>query len=71
MYYLLAISLTAKERKKYKAQLKSYKRDLQKKSALVRSDEYLTQKEKLVLKIAMRSFTLARLLYRIKNIKGN
>ena len=66
MYYLLAISLTGEERKKYKDLIQSYKRELKQKRDLIKSNKYLLKKEILVLKIAMRSFFLARLLFLIK-----
>ncbi len=68
MYYLLAISLTSKERKQYKAELNGYKKDLRSKKTAIKKDLYLSKKEKTVLRITTHSFVLARLLYLIKNI---
>ena len=67
MYYLLAISLTNKERKRYKKDIKHYKKDLKSKGNLVKQDLHLSKKEKLVLQIAMCSFGIARMMYLIKN----
>lgn len=68
MYYLLSFSMTGQERKQHRALICEYKRDLKQKRGLVKTDAYLSRKEKLVLQIASYSFGLARLIYLIKNI---
>ncbi len=70
MYYLLSISLTFKEIRDNKALVKKYKKDLQSKIKLVKNNNYLRKKEKLMLKFASISFKLSRLLFLLKN-KGN
>ena len=67
MYYLLSISMTSKERKKYSKLVREYKKDLKQKRALIKADKYLSKKEKTVLGIATCSFGIARLMYLIKN----
>ena len=68
IYYLLSISATRKERRKFKDVIKQIKRDLSARFKDVEKDTNLLRKEKFVLKIARRSFLLARLLYLVKNI---
>ena len=67
MYYLLSISFTKSERKKFSMQIRAYKKDLRIKKKLIIADKYLTKKEKLVLKLASFSFSITRFLYLIKN----
>ena len=71
MYYLLSISMTSKERKKYSKLVREYKKDLKQKRALIKADKYLSKKEKTVLGIATCSFGIARLMYLVKNIGRN
>ncbi len=68
MYYLLAISLTRKERKIFKGQIKLYKNYLRSNKREIKSQNHLMKKEKITLKIASISFRFARILYLMKNI---
>lgn len=67
IYYLLAISLTNKERKQFKDNVRTYKKDLRLRKKAIKQDLFLSKKEKFVLRIAMQSFRLARMMYLIKN----
>lgn len=69
-YYLLSISLTKAERKRFKIQIKEIKGYLRKYKNQVKFNSFLTNKEKRVLKIARFSFRLTRLLFLIKNLGG-
>ena len=70
MYYLLSISLTSKERKKYRTEIKEIKKALKRYSKDIKDSPYLLKKEKEVLKLAKISFSLTRGLYVLKNL-GN
>lgn len=66
-YYLLFISSTRDERKKFKNVYKKSKRDLQSKLVLVLNNPYLINKEKIVLFLSSISISFARLLFILKN----
>ena len=68
MYYLLSISLTSKERKKYRTEIKEIKKALKLYSKDIKDSPYLLKKEKEVLKLAKISFSLTRGLYVLKNL---
>ena len=68
MYYLLSISLTSKERKKYRTEIKEVKKALKRYSKDIKDSPYLLKKEKEVLKLAKISFSLTRGLYVLKNL---
>ena len=70
-YYLLFISSTRDERKKFKNVYKKSKRDLQSKLVLVLNNPYLINKEKIVLFLSSISISFARLLFILKNPKFN
>ena len=70
MYYLLSISLTSKERKKFKTEIKEIKREIKKCAKDIDASPYLLGKEKKILKLAKISFSLTRLLYVLKNLKN-
>ncbi len=67
MYYLLAISITADENKKYEKELKLCKKNLLKHKKIIRKNPYLINKEKLVLQVSCISMRFARLLFCLKN----
>ena len=69
MYYLLAISATRLERKKFAAEIKVATKYLRKNLGKVRRSAHLKAKEKLVLMISSISFGLARAAYCIKGGK--
>ena len=72
MYYLLSISLTSKECKTYKNEIKAIKKNLKKCSKEIDANSHLLGKEKKVLRLAVISFSLTRFMYTIKNLlKGN
>lgn len=69
MYYLLAISTTATERKRFKAEISKCKADAKSRRRAIINCKFLKKKEKLVLMIATVSFGLARLMYKLKGGK--
>lgn len=68
MYYLLSITLTCVERKKYKEDVRRIKRELRLKANQIKRHALFSKKEKFVLQLAAQSFTLARTLFLIKNL---
>ena len=66
MYYQLAISMIASERKKYRKQISLFKKDIWKNRRTLRETP-LKSKEKAVLQLAMVSFSACRFAYLIKN----
>ena len=69
MYYLLAISLTSKERKLFKSDVKAIKKNIKLNRAKIKNNPYLKRKEKIILSLAKTSFSLTRLFYLIKGGK--
>lgn len=67
-YYLLFISSTKDERKKYKKDFLYHKMFLRKNNGLIIKNPYLTKKEKIMLCISALSTNLSRALYVLKNL---
>ncbi|MBE5741943.1 MAG: glycosyltransferase family 2 protein [Clostridiales bacterium] len=67
MYYLLAVSLTRKERKQYNAEIKLIKKEIKLNKNKIKANKYLLQKEKIVLQIASIIFAMPKLMYKLKN----
>ena len=70
MYYLLAVSLTKKERKQFKNEISLIKKEIKLNKKKIKTNQYLLGKEKFVLKIASLSFFLPKIMYIVKN-RGN
>ncbi len=67
MYYLLSISITRDERKKYSSELKLCKKSLRTHFKDIKNTPYLAKKEKIMLYISCLSMRLSRLLFCLKN----
>lgn len=67
LYYLISISLTRKEYKKYRKNVLDIKKDLHAKKSKIAQNALLSSKEKKILRLACISFRAPRLLYCIKN----
>ena len=65
--YLLFISATKEERKKYREEFLKYKKYIKKNIRLAIKNPYLAKKDKIVLCISALSINLSRVLYIIKN----
>ena len=65
--YLLLISATKEERKKYREEFLKYKKYIKKNIRLAIKNPYLAKKDKIVLCISALSINLSRVLYIIKN----
>ncbi len=67
MYYLLSISTTKDEHKKFSEDLKECQRDIRRNFTQIGKNPYLKKKEKLVLYISCISMKISRILFNIKN----
>ncbi len=71
MYYLLALSLKQAEYKQNRETIREYKRDLWTKRKSIKTNKYLTKKERLLLLLSLISMRLPHLLYLIKSTGGH
>ncbi len=67
MYYLLSITITKEERKKYSEELRIYQNDIRRNLKEIGTNPYLKTKEKIVLYISGLSMRISRFLFNIKN----
>lgn len=68
MYYLLSVSLTKEERKKYKKQIERIKQDIRCEWKEIKENIHLSRKEKNILRLSKCSFTIVKNMYLLKRM---